>query len=89
MNWYLMLNWRLPTATVCSDLSVHYREGDRGMVIVPDLFVSPRVPPLLDRLSYKLWQDPVPELVIEALSRDTAGRGGAARVGGGEEPSRC
>ena len=76
--WYHMLTRHLPAATVCSDLAIHYREGDRGAVIVPDLFVALRVPPLdEDRLSYKLWLDPVPELVIEALSQDTA----AADVG--------
>lgn len=76
-TWYLVLNQRLPTATVCSDLAVHYREGDRGATIVPDLFVALRVLPDRNRLSYKLWRDPVPELVIEALSQDTA----AADVG--------
>ena len=71
-HWRAALALRLPTATVCSDLAVHYREGDRGATIVPDLFVALRVPLDMKRLSYKLWQDPVPELVIEALSQDTA-----------------
>ena len=67
--WYHALKRRLPAATVCSDLTLHYREGDRTRVIVPDLFVALGVLPLLEnRTSYKLWQYPVPDLVIELLS---------------------
>ena len=67
--WYHALKRRLPAATVCSDLTLHYREGDRTRMIVPDLFVALRAPPLREnRTSYKLWQYPVPELVIELLS---------------------
>ena len=67
--WYHALKRRLPMATVCSDLTLHYREGDRHRMIVPDLFVALRTPPLRgNRTSYKLWQYPVPDLVIELLS---------------------
>ena len=67
--WYHALKRRLPAATVCSDLTLHYREGDHNRMIVPDLFVALRAPPLREnRTSYKLWQYPVPELVIELLS---------------------
>ena len=71
-HWREALALHLPAATVCSNLTVHYREGDRGAAIVPDLFVALRAPPLEERWSYKLWQYPVPELVAEMLSEDTA-----------------
>ena len=71
-HWREALALHLPAATVCSDLTVHCREGDRGAAIVPDLFVALRAPPLEERTSYKLWQYPVPELVAEMLSEDTA-----------------
>ena len=70
--WYHALTERLPTATVCSDLFLHYRKGDKKAVLAPDLFVAIEVPPIEDRTSYKLWEDPVPDLVIEMLSGSTA-----------------
>ena len=70
--WYHALTERLPAATVCSDLFLHYRKGDKKAVLAPDLFVALKVPPLEDRTSYKLWEDPVPDLVIEMLSGSTA-----------------
>ena len=69
--WYHALRRRLPTATVCSDLFLHYRQGDRNRALVPDLFVALRAPPREGRLSYKLWEDPLPELVVEMLSKST------------------
>ena len=66
--WYHALKRRLPAATVCSDLFLHYRRGDRGAVLAPDLFVALRAPPIKGRTSYKLWEYPVPDLVIEMLS---------------------
>ena len=66
--WYHALKRRLPAATVCSDLFLHYRQGDRGAVLAPDLFVALRAPPIKGRTAYKLWQHPVPDLVIEMLS---------------------
>ena len=71
-HWREALELHLPAATVCSNLTVHYREGDRGAAIVPDLFVALRAPPLEERTSYKLWQYPTPELVAEMLAEDTA-----------------
>ena len=71
--WSHALRRRLPTATVCSDLFLHYRRGDRNRALVPDLFVALRVPPREGRLSYKLWEDPLPELVVEMLSGSTSG----------------
>ena len=70
--WYHALRRRLPTATVCSDLPLHYRRGDRGAVVVPDLFAALRAPPPKNRLSYKLWQYPTPDLVVEMLSDSTS-----------------
>ena len=72
--WCNALRRRLPTATVCSDLFLHYRQGDRNGALVPDLFVALRAPPREGRLSYKLWEDPLPELVVEMLSGSTAGK---------------
>ena len=70
--WYHALTVRLPAATVCSNLFLHYRQGDRGATLVPDLFVALGVPPIEARDNYKLWQDPVPDVVIEMLSGSTA-----------------
>ena len=72
--WYHALRRRLPTATVCSDLFLHYRRGDRGAKLVPGLFVALRAPPREGRLSYKLWEDPLPELVVEMLSDSTSAK---------------
>ena len=70
--WCNALRRRLPTATVCSDLFLHYWQGDRNRALVPDLFVALRAPPREGRLSYKLWEDPLPELVVEMLSGSTS-----------------
>ena len=67
-HWCYALKRHLPTATVCSDLPVHYRRGDRNRAIVPDLFVALRAPRLGSRPSYKLWENPVPDLAMEMLS---------------------
>ena len=72
--WYHALRQHLPTATVCSDLFLHYRQGDRNRALVPDLFVALRAPPREGRLSYKLWEDPLPELVVEMLSDSTSAK---------------
>ena len=66
--WYHALTVRLPAATVCSNLFLHYRQGDRGATLVPDLFVALGVPPIEARDNYKLWQDPVPDLAMEMLA---------------------
>ena len=67
-RWREALALRLPAATVCSDLGVHYREGDRGASVVPDLFVAWTPPLAENRTSYKLWEYPLPALVMEMLS---------------------
>ena len=71
--WYHALKRRLPAATVCSDLPLHYRRGDTDATLVPDLFVALRAPRLEGRRFYKLWEHPVPDLVIEMLSESTSG----------------
>ena len=75
--WYHALTLHLPNATVGSDLTMPYREGDATRVLVPDLFVALRAPPQEERRSYRLWENPLPELVIEMLSKSTS----AADVG--------
>ena len=72
--WYHALRRHLPTATVCSDLFLHYRQGDLDRALVPDLFVALRAPPREGRLSYKLWEDPLPDLVVEMLSGSTSAK---------------
>ena len=57
-------------AAVGSDMAIHYQKGDRGAFIVPDLFVARGVEDR-DRLSYKLWEEPTPNFVMEVLSRKT------------------
>ena len=57
---------------VAGDLFLHYRRGDRSASVVPDVLVSfggeghGR-----DRMSYKLWEDPVPPFIMEVLSHRT------------------
>ncbi len=58
-------------AAVHSDLSTHYALGDRGAVIVPDLFVAFGGEERPYRRSYKLWEDPPPAFVLEVLSKRT------------------
>ena len=66
--WYQALKLHLPAATVCMDLGVHYSKGDCDASVVPDLFVAWTPPLAENRTSYKLWEYPVPALVIEMLS---------------------
>ena len=77
--WYHALTERLPAATVCSDLFLHYRKGDKKAILAPDLFVTLRLPPVEDRPSYKLWEEPVPDLVVEMLSDSTAAKDACLR----------
>ena len=69
--WYLALRRYLSTATVCSDLPLHYERGDTNKTLVPDLFVALRAPPQENRLSYKLWENPLQDLVIDMLLKST------------------
>ena len=68
-RWQYLLEQRLPTATVCSDLAMHYDPRDNNKTLVPDLFVALQVPKRPSRRRYDLWDEPVPELVIEMLSK--------------------
>ena len=69
--WYHVLKEHLPAATVCGDMFLYYDESDDNKVLVPDLLVSLRAPRRAAREHYRLWEDPVPDLVIEMLSKTT------------------
>ena len=71
-QWCYMLKRRLPDATVCADLPLHYHRGDTNKTLVPDLFVALRAPRQAGREKYMLWENPVPELVVEMLSETTS-----------------
>ena len=68
-RWQYLLEQRLPTATVCSDLAMHYDPHDDNKTLVPDLFVALQVHKRPSRRRYDLWDEPVPDLVIEMLSK--------------------
>ena len=70
-HWREVLDGHCPDATVASDLPMPYQQGDRSKVLVPDLFVALRAERRKGRQSYRLWENPVPELVIEMLSEST------------------
>jgi len=63
-------------ALVTGDVGLYPYEGDRRTYLVPDLLVSltagtigaPHTPSEALRKSYKLWQEPVPDLVLEIVS---------------------
>ena len=75
-------------ALVTADVGFYARREDRTLPpFVADLLVSltagdidaPGTPPEEDRLSYKLWQEPLPDLVLEIVSpssrvRDTVAK---------------
>ena len=50
------------------DLSMPYVKGSPGKMVAPDLFVALDAERNEDRNSYKLWEEPVPEFVLEDLS---------------------
>ena len=53
---------------VGADLSMHYVKGNRRRTLSPDLFVARKAEEREGRSSYKLWDEPVPEFVLEDLS---------------------
>ena len=71
-NWRIVLQRRWPAATVASDLTMPYKRGDKTKVLVPDLLVALRAERRDDRISYRLWENPVPDLVMEMLSESTS-----------------
>ena len=73
-RWQYLLKQRLPTATVCMDLALHYKRGDTNKTLVPDLFVALGLPEQPDREHYQLWKGPVPDLVVEMLSKSTSAK---------------
>ena len=70
-HWCSALTERYPNATVCSDLPMPYERGDREKVAVPDLLVALKAPLQSQRRSYKLWENPLPDLVMEMISPDS------------------
>ena len=72
-----------PRALVASDVGLYARRSDRfGKPLAPDILVSltagdvdtPGTPPAADRMSYKLWQEPVPDFVLEIISPSSGER---------------
>ena len=53
---------------VGADLSMPYVKGSPGKTLAPDLFVALAAEEREGRLSYKLWEEPVPDFVLEDLS---------------------
>ena len=47
------------------DLSMPYVEGSPGKMLAPDLFVALAARQDEDRNSYKLWEEPAPDFVLE------------------------
>ncbi len=70
-HWCSALTLRYPNATVCSDLIMPYERGDKEKVAVPDLLVALNAPLDVHRRSYKLWENPTPDLVMEMISPDS------------------
>lgn len=53
---------------VGADLSMPYVKGSPGKMLSPDLFAAFKAEDRGDRDSYKLWQEPMPDFVLEDLS---------------------
>ena len=56
---------------VFSDLLMPYLRGQKNKVVCPDLMVSRKAERREERTSYKLWENPTPEFVLESLSNST------------------
>ncbi len=72
-SFWTLRDWcrRNSLGEVFSDLLMPYWQGQRNKVVCPDLMVSLRAERRKDRLSYKLWENPTPDFVMEALSNST------------------
>ena len=69
-----------PGFFAASDLGLLFERGNPAAVMAPDLLVSFRAGHRR-RPSYKLWQEPVPDLVLELLSPNTWRRDVEAKPG--------
>ena len=58
-------------AVVGSDLFLHYSKGHRRRAMAPDVFVAFGAEDRPHRKSYKLWEDPTPDFILEVLSEET------------------
>ena len=56
---------------VFSDLLMPYLRGQKNKVVSPDLMVSLQAERREERTSYRLWENPTPEFVLESLSNST------------------
>ena len=69
-----------PGFFAASDMGLLFERGNPAAVMAPDLLVSLGAGSR-DRASYKLWQEPVPDLVMELLSPKTWQRDVEAKPG--------
>ena len=53
------------------DINMHYVQGSPGKVVRPDLLVALAAEELDEGSSYKLWEESVPDFVLEDLSPST------------------
>ena len=63
-----------PEVCVMADVCINYRKGDHNAAVAPDLLVAFGVWRPHRWPSYKLWEQPLPALVMEVLSQETARR---------------
>ena len=68
--WALKMRYR-GRAVVGSDLFLHYSKGHRRRSMAPDVFVAFGAEDQPHRKSYKLWEDPTPDFILEVLSEET------------------
>ena len=73
-DWFAALrDWcvRHGLGVAFADLFMPYRQGQRNKVVCPDLMVALRADREEKRQSYKLWEHPLPDFVLEATSNST------------------
>lgn len=70
LHWALR-TWFGPRAWVCSEIALLYGQGDPTAVLAPDLLVA-FGPVSRQQPSYKLWEQPLPSLVMEVQSKSTS-----------------
>ena len=64
----LKAHYRGRGGMVGADLSMPYVQGSPGKMLAPDLFVALAAEEREGRSSYKLWEEPAPDFVLEDLS---------------------